>query len=291
MSNILKSQPVKIALGIILGLGVIILIAFAVDANNQRSAIDSAKAKEIAMNEAGVSESTLSALDISDNNTYYTVYFESSGKDYSYDVEKTTGEILRASFTVDGQGQEMVDDQAPADTTVTSDNTTPSLSNTTEVAAIDEAKAKEIALGDAGIKESDTNFIWVSKDYDDRREVYDVEFYAGGVEYDYEILASDGTILKVDYDIESHTPQNGYGGHHGNNGSANTKAITLEEARDIALARVTGATSDNIRISADYDDGYLIYEGEIRYDGMEYEFEIDGYRGSVIEWSAESWYD
>ena len=33
------------------------------------------------------------------------------------------------------------------------------------------------------------------------------------------------------------------------------------------------------------------YEGSILYNGMEYEFEIDGYSGAIRNWEAESWYD
>ena len=31
----------------------------------------------------------------------------------------------------------------------------------------------------------------------------------------------------------------------------------------------------------------MLYEGEIIYDGVEYEFEIDAQTGNVIEWSEE----
>ena len=37
----------------------------------------------------------------------------------------------------------------------------------------------------------------------------------------------------------------------------------------------------------DRDDGRLEYEGTIYYDGMEYEFTIDGYSGAVRDWEAE----
>ena len=53
-----------------------------------------------------------------------------------------------------------------------------------------------------------------------------------------------------------------------------------------------GATASNIReFKVDYDDGRVEYEGSILYNGMEYEFEIDGYSGAIRNWEAESWYD
>ena len=60
---------------------------------------------------------------------------------------------------------------------------------------IDEAGAKEIALAHAGLKESDVDFIRVRLDYDDRRQEYEVEFYRGNVEYDYDIDALTGEIV------------------------------------------------------------------------------------------------
>ena len=50
-----------------------------------------------------------------------------------------------------------------------------------------------------------------------------------------------------------------------------------------------GATSKNISIELDRDDGWYIYEGEIVYDGMEYEFEIDADTGNILKWEEERW--
>ena len=37
----------------------------------------------------------------------------------------------------------------------------------------------------------------------------------------------------------------------------------------------------------DHDDGYLKYEGEVYYNGVEYEFELNAQTGDVLEWSEE----
>ncbi len=66
-------------------------------------------------------------------------------------------------------------------------------------------KAKAIALNHAGISASQVVFVKVDKEYDDGRLHYDVEFYSGNKEYDYEIAAKDGSILSVDMDIENYT--------------------------------------------------------------------------------------
>lgn len=57
----------------------------------------------------------------------------------------------------------------------------------------------------AGLSASKVSFIKTEADYDDGRKVYDIEFYSGNKEYDYEILASNGTIVSVDYDVENYS--------------------------------------------------------------------------------------
>ena len=66
-------------------------------------------------------------------------------------------------------------------------------------------------------------------------------------------------------------------------------SITLEEAQNIALERVPGATAQNISIELDEDDGWYIYEGDILYNRMEYEFEIDANTGNILKWETEKW--
>ncbi len=70
------------------------------------------------------------------------------------------------------------------------------------VSAINADRAKEIAFERAGIKAEDAKFLEVEYDYDDDRRIweYSVEFEAGGYEYDCEINAQDGSIVKFEKD-------------------------------------------------------------------------------------------
>ena len=53
-----------------------------------------------------------------------------------------------------------------------------------------------------------------------------------------------------------------------------------------------GADASHIyEVETDRDDGRLEYEGKIIYNGMEYEFTIDGYTGAIREWEAEPLWD
>ncbi len=141
---------------------------------------------------------------------------------------------------------------------------------------IGEAAAKQIALEHAGVAEADASHLWVSRDYDDGRLEYEVEFFSGSKEYDYDIDAADGSILSFDSETE-------FAGKK----TAGSEGISLEQAKKIALAKVPGANDSHIRIEKDRDDGQLLYEGKIVYSGVEYEFEISAADGSVLDWEID----
>ncbi len=63
-------------------------------------------------------------------------------------------------------------------------------------------KAKQIALNHAGLAESQVYALKTDMDWDNGRKEYEVEFKAGGMEYDYEIDAANGTILKADKEYD-----------------------------------------------------------------------------------------
>ncbi|WP_295257866.1 PepSY domain-containing protein [Veillonella sp.] len=68
---------------------------------------------------------------------------------------------------------------------------------------------------------------------------------------------------------------------------SSVEAISSDEAVQSALARVPGATVANVtEFNRDYNHGRLEYEGEIHYDGYEYDFEIDADTGTFIKWEV-----
>ena len=255
--------------------------------------IDAAKA--IALEAAGVSESaatfSTAGLDKQNGTDYYAVDFTANGQSYEYDIDAVTGVIIDSETPADAaapaggtQAADQTDDQAtgqaadpaPSGTSGAPQTSTPAAN--TSAGAITEDQAREIALTNAGLTSDQVTFLRSKLDYDDGRRVYDIEFYtADYTEYDYEIDADTGTILSYDFDAEGYTPP-----------ASGTTSITAEQAQQIALEKVPGATERDIyEFEVDRDDGRLEYEGTIYYDGMEYEFTIDGYSGAVRDWEAE----
>lgn len=69
---------------------------------------------------------------------------------------------------------------------------------------------------------------------------------------------------------------------------SSVEAISSDEAVQSALARVPGATVANVtEFNRDYENGRLEYEGEIHYNGYEYDFEIDADTGTFTKWEVE----
>ena len=163
--------------------------------------------------------------------------------------------------------------------------------------------AQKIAFIDAGINEDDVTRVRVSKEREDGEQIYEVEFTVPeeGKEFSYEILAEDGSILTMDQDMLEGV-QNNQGTQNTQN-SQNTQntestqnthhieqdhvGVSVEQARELALARVPGASESDIIIELDYDDGRYKYEGDIIYNNRQYDFEIDANTGNFLEWEEE----
>ena len=139
-------------------------------------------------------------------------------------------------------------------------------------------KAKEIALQHAGVSASNAVFVKAEREYDDGRLTYDVDFYAGNKEYDYEILAADGTILSYDADIEGYRIPS-------STSSSSSGYIGVERAKEIALQHA-GLSSSGVNFDKaefDHDDGRVEYEIEFHHNFREYEYTIDAASGTILE--------
>jgi uncharacterized membrane protein YkoI len=229
------------------------------------------KARSIAFGDAGVDASVVSyvkvEMDSHDGRMVYEVEFFSGSAEYDYKIDALDGSIIGC----DAEGAHGAPPQAAqggAD-------------------YIGEDEAKSAALAHAGLSADSVTFIKAKLDHDDGRAVYDVEFYSGSAEYDYEIDAVSGSVIKWDQDAEGHhaAPQAAQGGTAG--GGAGY--IGEDGAKSAALAHA-GLSADSvtfIKAGLDHDDGRAVYDVEFYSGGMEYNYEIDAVNGSIIEYDAE----
>ena len=225
------------------------------------------KAADIVAADADISATTLSEVA---GVACYKVEFTSGEYAYAYTINAETGAVMEMSSQeqnaqTSGTQTETADPAAPAPA-----------QNATGTGTVDEAAAQKIALEHAGVKAADATITKSKLDYEDGRQVYDIEWYAGGAKYDYEIATDTGEIISSAYEEKTM--------------GADSKNVTVSEAdaKKTALDRVSGATDKDLyEWKLDYDDGRPEYEGKIIYGGTEYEFTIDAATGSVMEWDAE----
>ena len=229
------------------------------------------KAADIEAADADISATTLSEVA---GVACYKVEFTSGEYAYAYTINAETGAVMEMSSQEQNAQASGTQTEAAAQAQTSAPTTAQTATGT---GTVDEAAAQKIALEHAGVKAADATIIKSKLDYEDGHQVYDIEWYAGGAKYDYEIAADTGEIISSAYEEKTM--------------GANSNNVTVSEAdaKKTALDRVNGATDKDIyEWKLDYDDGRPEYEGKIIYGGMEYEFTIDAATGSIIEWDAET---
>ena len=175
-----------------------------------------------------------------------------------------------------------------------------------KAAAITEEEAYRFALADAGVNAENAALLHAEYEIESGTPVYDVEFVADGVEYDYDIKAEDGTVLKKEADPVrssdrivtaapvdpavsepipvdapvSETPA----------AEQTVQVITEEEAVAAALEKAGKAKDEVVftEIRRDHDDGREVYDIEFTVSGeAEYDYEIDAVTGEIRGQSTE----
>ena len=87
---------------------------------------------------------------------------------------------------------------------------------------------------------------------------------------------ADGTIIGADYEVDEEWLDR-LGG----------SPVTLEEAKQVVQSKVSGSSTENIRMWEESDDGRGRFEGELYHNGIKYEFEIDPKTGIIFDWNAD----
>ena len=200
-------------------------------------------------------------LDYDDGRAVYDIEFWTATAEYDYEIDAVSGEIL--SMDQDAE------------------NYTPAASQSGSASGewIGEDAARQAALAHAGLTDDGSvQFVHTELDRDDGRTVYEVEFWTGSSEYDYEIDAVTGEVLHYDYDAEYHQASAGSG-----------STISADDAKAAAFAHAGVAEADvtRLKIDLDEDDGRLEYELEWRVGGTEYECTVDASSGSILHFEID----
>ena len=253
---------------------------------NTAKQISADEAKKIALAHAKLAEKDVTfvnvELDYENNRPVYDVEFYSGNVEYDYDIDALTKEIVSSDFDIENY-------DIPVQTTAVQQETTaPS-------ADIGIEKAKAIALAHAGLSQDKVSFVKAELDYEDGIKVYDIEFYSGNVEYDYEISVADGSIISADRDIENYSIPTPEPAPEVTAAPAETAAptkaavsgISTEKAKQIALSHAGVGSANFTKVQLDTEDGIRVYEIEFKVGNVEYEYDIDASTGAIVSSSSE----
>lgn len=154
--------------------------------------------------------------------------------------------------------------------------------------AVTASQAESAALTHAGVAPENAVGLHSQFDCDDGTANYDVEFYADGYEYDYEINADTGEVIRFEKEPEKRpdatTAATTTTAAPAPTEQAATEEITRDEAVSIALSHAGVAQSDAKRLEVDYDrdNGVNEYEVSFDYNGYEYDYDINAQTGEII---------
>lgn len=167
------------------------------------AAIDIDQAKKTALEAVGLTEDQVifkqAEKDTDDGRAVIEIDFFVPGEvKYEYDFDEETGAILEQDMDL----WEADDDMEYADLIKAAMNGTETEAEAIE-GEISELQAKTIAMKDAGFMADEAKITKCKRDNDDGVWQFEIEIRtADGMEYDYEIKASDGTIMDKDVDFD-----------------------------------------------------------------------------------------
>lgn len=220
-------------------------------------AITADRAKEIALADAGLTADQVTFTETKpgeeDGLPVFEIEFRTADAEYEYEIDAATGRIY--SRSVERYALPAEDGQE----------------------AVNLKRAKQIALDDAGLL--DAKFTREEEDEEDGRPVYELRFRTQDAEYNYEIDARTGEILKSSVD-EVKEPQSA---------TPSTSYIGVDAAKQTALQRA-GKTADAViftKAKLEREDGKQVYEIEFYAGEAEYSCTVDAQTGSVLAYEAE----
>lgn len=161
-----------------------------------KESITEAEAQNIAYEYAGVSKADVTILSIQKDrgDREYEIRFYDDTYEYEIDVNYNNGTVRNFEKDIKNNTNQNnnINNNNYSNTNINSNTD----NNTEEY--IGTQRAKEIALTDAGVNESNITLRKVELDVEHYDPIYEIEFYYNNVEYDYEIDAITGEIIKYE---------------------------------------------------------------------------------------------
>nr|MDD6336510.1 PepSY domain-containing protein [bacterium] len=147
---------------------------------------------------------------------------------------------------------------------------------------IGQDKAIAAALDHAGVTQDQVSALACELDYDDGMMTYEVEFWNGNCEYEYEIDATSAKVIKWDMEQKYIAKPDK---DPASSPDQNVTLIGEDKAKAIAQAKAPGAAV--VKCKLDEDDGRWVYEIELRQGQTEYDCKVDAVTGQIIGWEVD----
>lgn len=155
---------------------------------------------------------------------------------------------------------------------------------------ITQAKAKTAAFNHAKVSAGKAYDVDVELEKGKRVTYYDVEFKANGYEYDYEINASNATVIKSSRKaLKSNARSNSVTATN-KTSTAKTTYIGSKKAKSIALnhAKLKAGNVTDLKIEADKEKGVVFYEVDFKSGNYSYEYDINAVTGKIIKFQKKA---
>ncbi len=223
--------------------------------------------KAIVFAELKLNEAEAARLEIELDDGKYEIEFHIGNKEYDIEVDARTGKILRVEREQEKPAP--TKPTAPAEPAPTEPAPTEPAPTVPTVLTRDEVKA--IVFSELKLNEAEAARLEI--ELDDGK--YEIEFHIGNMEYDVEVNARTGKILKVEKDKENEEPSPSA------EAEKTDSILSPEEVKQLIFAKL-GITEDQaLRLEIELDDGK--YELEFRVGRLEYECEVSARTGKILQ--------
>lgn len=232
----------------------LLAIGMAIPTFAANARLSTEQANEIALSQTNGGVVTKSKLDEDDGMYTYEIKVRNATYKYELDVDATDGEVLQYEKNIPVRERSRVNNMS-----------------TQEAASIALAKT-----GEGNIYKNTFSLGGGQAHYSVK--------VAGSDGFDYEVKINATTKEIYEYEKDGVKIYDNNGNNNNNNNATGTM-ISVEQAQEIAFAKVGGGTLKKSKL--DYDDGQYIYEIEIKNGRYEHEFEIDAYTGDILKYDID----
>ena len=146
--------------------------------------------------------------ELDESPAHYEVELQTARGEFKYLVDAYTGKVLSGQkdlLAAVSASNETAKPSGQKPTSASNETTKPSGQKPAPSGTVQDigyAKAKSIALNHAGLRENQAYDMDIELDDEDGTLIYEVEFKSGNMEYDYEIDAASGAILKHETELD-----------------------------------------------------------------------------------------